>query len=136
MLPVLDGIDHIHVYVSDREKAAAWYARVMGFKVKKDLAFWAEDEKGPLTIEDTKARIHLALFSSDDFVPSTNVAFKTDGREFLAWKSHLEKEQILLRCTDHQISWSLYFNDLDKNMHEITTYQYNYVAAYLNKQQN
>jgi catechol 2,3-dioxygenase len=135
MLPVLDGIDHIHVYVSNREKAAAWYERVLGFKANKTLAVWAEDDQGPLTIEDTKAQIHLALFNSDDFIPSKNIAFKANGKEFLAWKAHLEKENALLRCTDHKIAWSIYFTDLDNNMHVITTYQYNYVAAYLNKHQ-
>ena len=50
MSPALDGIDHIHVYVSDREQAAAWYERVLGFTIIDKLAFWANDPRGPLTI--------------------------------------------------------------------------------------
>jgi catechol-2,3-dioxygenase len=129
MLPELDGIDHIHVYVSNREKAADWYEDVLGFRVSAPLAVWARNEQGPLTIEDQSGKIHLALFKSNDFIPSTAIAFKTNAIEFLKWKLHLEKENILIRCTDHKIAWSVYFNDLDGNMHEITTYEYDHVTS-------
>lgn len=128
MYPKLTGIDHIHVYVSDREAAAQWYQRVLGFKVVAAFAFWAENPQGPLTIEDADGRIHLALFQRDDFKPSTAVAFGADGEAFLQWKSHLEQLGVVLRCADHQAAWSLYFNDLDGNMNEITTYDYERVA--------
>ncbi|WIO73599.1 VOC family protein [Porticoccaceae bacterium LTM1] len=133
MFPELIGIDHIHVYVKDREKAAAWYKDVLGFVVNKELEVWAKDKHGPLTIEDPGGNIHLALFYVENHTPSTAIAFKADGKAFLEWKSYLEKAGILLRCADHQISWSLYFNDLDGNMHEITTYQYQYVSDSLSE---
>ncbi len=131
MLPELDGIDHIHVYVSNREKAAEWYKKVLGFQVNQTLAFWADNIHGPLTIEDPTGKIHLALFNCEDFTPSTAIAFKAGGKEFLEWKSILEKENILLRCTDHKVAWSVYFNDLDGNMHEITCYEHDYVTERL-----
>ena len=131
MLPELDGIDHVHVYVKDREQAAAWYEKVLGFKMSESLALWANDEQGPLTIEDPTGKIHLALFATDNLIPSTAIAFKSGGREFLQWKSYLEKENMLIRCADHDIAWSAYFNDLDGNMHEITTYEYDYVSSRL-----
>lgn len=133
MLPKLNGFDHIHMNVSDREIAANWYQRILGFRVVESLAFWANDDNGPLTIEDPTGKIHLALFKRDEFIPSTAVAFNAIGKEFIEWKSYLEKQKILLRCTDHKISWSLYFKDLDNNSHEITTYQYDYVSSYLNE---
>lgn len=132
MLPNLTGFDHIHVYVANREKAAAWYEKVLGFKINETLAVWAKDPHGPLTIEDPSGKIHFALFSTDNLIPSTAIALKTDGKDFLLWKTYLEEQKILLRCTDHKISWSLYFEDLDKNMHEITTYQHDYVSGHLN----
>jgi len=131
MFPKLDGIDHIHVYVSDREAAANWYEKYLGFKVNATFKFWAEDEHGPLTIEDPAGQIHLALFKTENLTPSTAIAFKTDGSGFLGWKSHLEEANLILRCSDHTKSWSLYFNDLDGNMHEITTYDHDFVSGQL-----
>jgi catechol 2,3-dioxygenase len=132
MPPKLDGFDHIHVYVPNRERAATWYKEVLGFTINRNLEIWAEDEHGPLTIEDSTGKIHLALFKVENHTPSTAIAFKASGQEFIEWKSHLEKENMLLRCADHKLSWSLYFNDLDKNMHEITTYQHDYVSEHMN----
>ena len=131
MFPKLDGIDHIHVYVSDRKKAAIWYEKYLGFKVNPTFKFWAENERGPLMIEDQGGKIHLALFNTENLIPTTAIAFKTDSSGFLAWKSHLEEADLLLRCSDHTKSWSLYFNDLDGNMHEITTYDYDDVSGQL-----
>ena len=131
MFPKLDGIDHIHVYVSDRKEAAIWYEKNLGFKMNPTDNFWAENEQSPLMIEDQEGKIHLALFKTENLIPSTAIAFKTDSSGFLAWKSHLEEADLLLRCSDHTNSWSLYFNDLDGNMHEITTYDYDYVSGQL-----
>jgi catechol 2,3-dioxygenase-like lactoylglutathione lyase family enzyme len=131
MLPKLEGFDHIHVYVPNRERAAAWYEEMLDFTINKDLEIWAKNKHGPLTIEAPTGRIHLALFAVDNHIPSTAIAFKSSGQEFLAWKSYLEKQNMLLRCTNHKAAWSLYFNDLDKNMHEITTYQHDYVSEHL-----
>ncbi len=131
MLPKLKGFDHVHVYVSNREEAADWYQRILGFKVVESLAFWADEDNGPLTIEDPTGKIHITLFNSDNFTPSTGIAFGADGQEFFEWKSYLEKQNILLRCTDHKVAWSVYFKDLDGNTHEITTYQYDYVSKQL-----
>jgi predicted lactoylglutathione lyase len=114
----------VHVYVHDREQAAAWYQELLGFWVNQAFEFWAEDANGPLTIEDASGTIHPALFARSVFEPSTALAFNTSGTDFLKWKTYLEGKQLLKRCCDHDASWSLYFHDLDNNMHEITSYDY------------
>lgn len=131
MLPKLNGFDHIHLYVANREAAADWYQRVMGFKITEMLAFWAENPNGPLTIEDASGTIHLALFQRDDFTPGSAIAFGADGQSFLQWKAYFERQNIVVRCSDHKISWSLYFKDLDGNSSEITTYDHAVVAEQL-----
>lgn len=131
MPPKLHRLDHVHVYVRDREKAAAWYQKVLGFTITQEYAFWAEDQQGPLTIEDSSGAIHLALFQREESKPGTSIAFGTDAAEFLAWKKYLESQQLLVRCSDHDAAWSLYFHDLDKNMHEITTYDHQQVREVL-----
>lgn len=131
MAPKLEGIDHIHVYVPNREEAAEWYKNVLGFTIVPSLTFWADNDKGPLTIEGPGGAIHLALFQSEDFTPSTAIAFGAGGREFLEWKVYLEERNLVSRCTDHKVAWSLYFNDPYGNSHEITTFQYDYVSRRL-----
>ena len=131
MIPKLNGIDHVHLSVKNREVAAVWYEKVLGFKIIGDMKFWADSEYGPLNIEDASGKIHIALFNSKNFSPTAAIAFKATGKEFIEWKNHLEKEGILQRYSDFDIAWSLYFNDLDGNTHEITTFDHTYVAGIL-----
>lgn len=126
----LSGIDHIHVYVPDREAAAAWFHELFGFEVVESLRVWAVDG-GPLTIGDAGDRIHLALFERAEGPPSTAIAFGADASNFLAWKQRLEQRGLLARCTDHALAWSLYFHDPYGNMYEITTYEHDIVSQAL-----
>lgn len=130
MTPTLTGIDHIHVYVSDREAAEAWYGKVLNFKRVAALMQWAVDG-GPLTLENPEHTIHLALFERDKQSGATTTAFGASGEQFLAWKTHLETMNIKLRISDHTLAFSLYFYDPDQNMYEITTYEHEYVVARL-----
>jgi catechol 2,3-dioxygenase len=127
MTPSLNGIDHFHLYVKDKVKSVKWYQEYLGFKVVTALEFW-NDEKGPLTIED-ESGIHLALFTRTNQAPSTSIAFKTTGEDFLLWQKHLEQKGLSLRIADHQASWSIYFKDPDENMHEITSYEHDWITA-------
>jgi catechol 2,3-dioxygenase-like lactoylglutathione lyase family enzyme len=129
MIPTLTGIDHVHVYVTDRQAAEDWYRDVMGFERVEALMSWAT-EQGPLTLEDPSGTVHLALFESDQG-PDTTIAFGANGDEFLAWKAHLEANGLDLRVADHDLAFSLYFRDPDGNMHEITTYQHEFVRGHL-----
>ncbi|MDX1517048.1 MAG: VOC family protein [Woeseiaceae bacterium] len=127
MTPTLNGIDHVHINVSDRTAAEAWYQSVLGFSRVVALLEFAEGA-GPLTVADADGRIHLALFESDDGPRTSAIAFGSDGAGFLQWKSHLEAHGLELRIADHRLSYSLYFTDPWGNYHEITTYEHQYVA--------
>lgn len=129
MPPKLRGIDHVHVYVTDRSEAAAWYGTVLGLKPVEVLMAWAADQ-GPLTLADAGGTVHLALFESDN-PPNSTVAFGAGGADFMSWKAHLESHSLELRLADHKLSWSLYFSDPFGNYHEITTWDYDLVAKRL-----
>lgn len=131
MPPKLSGIDHIHLYVPNREEAAEWYKNTLGFTIVESLRFWAENDQGPLTIADPTGKIHLALFQRQEYTPLTAIAFGADGKDFLQWKTYLEEQDLLDRLADHKVAWSLYFKDPYGNSHEITTYQHDYVASQL-----
>jgi len=128
---MLNGIDHVHVYVTDREAAVAWYRKILGFEPLEKFSSWAT-ETGPLTLEDPSGTVHLALFESDKSATST-IAFGASGEEFLAWKSYLEAQLPELRMADHKLAWSMYFHDPFGNYHEITTYEHELVRAALTR---
>ncbi|MBT8142685.1 MAG: VOC family protein [Gammaproteobacteria bacterium] len=126
MIPVLNKIDHVHIYVPERDVAAEWYKQNLGFSIIKEFEFWAEHPGGPLTI--SHGEVHLALFKRDR-ESKTEVAFGVSGEDFLQWKTHLEKLEILDRCNDHGKAWSLYFRDPYENHFEITTYDHDFIVS-------
>lgn len=122
MVPGLSGgIDHVHVYVADRRQSAAWYDAVLGLRPAARFARWAEDPAGPLLVENAAGTIHLALFESDRRAP-IEIAFGATAVEFRAWQRHLEGRAIPLRMGDHGAALSIYVEDPDGNVLEITTY--------------
>ena len=130
MKPKLQGIDHIHLYVNNKQQAVNWYSDILGFRIHEPLKLW-DIGAGPLTIEDESGTIHLALFERDEYSKLTSLAFKTDGQGFIAWKDYLEAQSIQLRIADHQVTWSMYFNDPFGHSHEITTNEYDAVRLIL-----
>lgn len=127
MTPKLTGFDHAHVYVGSWKEAEQWYGRVLGLTRVEALMEWAV-ENGPLTVENPQSTIHLALFEREDRPSTSSFAFGASGKEFLAWKSHLEGQDLELRLADHHLAYSLYFSDPWGNNHEITTYDRDLVA--------
>lgn len=119
--PPLKGVDHIHVFVSDRAAAVVWYGAVLGMRVVAELESWAADG-GPLTIGDVDGSVHLALFERPAEKCRSTVALSVSAQGFLAWQHHLEAVlQRPIEAVDHQLSWSLYFSDPDGNPFEITS---------------
>lgn len=133
MVPDLTGIDHVHVFVADRVAAEDWYRRVLGLGRVSALQSWAADG-GPLTIADAAGRIHLALFERPRQDCRSVVALGSSGAGFLLWLRHLETALgRKLQPIDHDLSWSLYFEDPDGNPFEITSYEHAQVTAALSE---
>jgi catechol 2,3-dioxygenase-like lactoylglutathione lyase family enzyme len=131
MAPKLTGIDHVHVFVTDRVAAEDWYRRVLGLVRAPALEAWAAGG-GPLTIADESGCVHLALFERPHQNCRSVVALGTSGAEFLSWLKVLEsalgrKHEPI----DHEFSWSLYFEDPDGNPFEITSYEHSAIKAAL-----
>ncbi|MBE0458553.1 VOC family protein [Pseudoalteromonas sp. KG3] len=125
-LPSLSGVDHCHLNVANLEQAVSWYKTVLGFDIVPELAFWDEG-KGPLTLEDAQATIRLALFEAEG--KSKGIAFAASGEQFIAWLKHLHALNIKTVIADHQVTYSVYFQDLSGNSHEITSHDHVYIAA-------
>ena len=130
MIPAFDRIDHIHVYVTNRNKAEQWYADVMGFQRVPALEEWADG--GPLTLANSSGTVHIALFEAAPQPCRSVVAVSVGAQEFVDWRRHLvDKLKRPVEPEDHQLAWSLYFADPDGNPWEITTYQHAVVATLL-----
>ncbi|MEM9057007.1 MAG: VOC family protein [Pseudomonadota bacterium] len=123
MSPVLSRIDHAHLYVASRDEAACWYASTLDLKPVKAFAPWAATPAGPLVIANAEGSVHLALFQNKG--PRCRaLAFGASAADFLAWHQRLTAAGIAVRLADHELAWSLYFDDPDGNSHEITTYEH------------
>jgi catechol 2,3-dioxygenase-like lactoylglutathione lyase family enzyme len=137
----VEQLDHVHVYVSDRAKAAEWYERVLGLTVVEKTKVWAEDPDGPLSISSDGGNTELALFQRPTDVPPAKrqtIAFRVDAAGFRAFLSRLDEHPVFdlegrqvtaQDISDHQLSFSLYFCDPDGNSYEITTYDYAEIAT-------
>ena len=124
MTPAIDRIDHVHVFVANRERSERWYREVLGLSRLAALEFWAPDG-GPLTLANESGTVHLALFERPPQLCRSVVALGVDADAFVRWRTHLGR--VLGRqpdLQDHRVSWSIYFTDPDGNPFEITSYDY------------
>jgi catechol-2,3-dioxygenase len=129
MPPVLERVDHIHVFVADRKAGEHWYAEVLGLRRVPELAFWAVDG-GPLTLTNEAGTIHLALFEKPAQPCRATIALAVDAQGFMAWLRHLSSVfDRALQAVDHQVAWSMYFADPDGNPYEIICHEHEAIAA-------
>ena len=130
----VDGLDHVHVRVSDRETAAAWFARVLGLRVAEQFRPWADDPRGPLFLENATGMSCLALFQGKRGSGGDHTtAFRTDAGGFARFVARLAEDDIKatngnrLTCdavVDHEAALSIYFRDRDDNRFELTNYDH------------
>lgn len=120
-------LDHVHVLVSDRELAAAWYELHLGLQRRE----CSEDPYGPLVLSGDAGGTSLALFTSKVRPdPSRVVAFAVSAEEFLAFAVDLEVQPLhgpggerltAESVVDHGDVLSFYFCDPDGNGFEVLT---------------
>lgn len=133
----IKDIDHIEMFVSDREKAASWYGKIFGLKPIKELEIWSKI--GPLFIGTEDRSVTLAIMNGkkDNDGSINRMAFRTTGEKFINFlnrvdemglfflKEKVTKEQVV----DHDLSYSIYFDDPDGNKLELTCYDHDYLKT-------
>ena len=139
----IDAVDHIELYVKDQTKSVKWYDKIFGFKVIKELEFWSENEDGPLFVGNKENSIKLALFKGTRTNNGSirRIAFRISGTGFLLFLDCLKDFPIFSfgkkitkdNVVDHEISYSIYFNDLDGNKLELTSYDYDLLHRHFSK---
>jgi catechol 2,3-dioxygenase-like lactoylglutathione lyase family enzyme len=130
--PLSFTLDHVELFVPDREQAADWYAKVFGCQRIAGTESWAQHPQGPLMLTPDGGRTKLALFTGEP--PGSRptagfhrVAFRLGGEEWLAFVARvnelgLAEGRNVPRVTDHTIAWSVYFSDPFGHNLEVTTY--------------
>ena len=127
------SLDHVHVYVKDRYRAAKWFEELLGFQILKDYEAWAANE-GPLSLSSDGGHTKIALFTAFDKKPNTNyaLAFKLNRDDFnqflersISMKVKNYQGELLSAkdIIDHQLAHSIYFQDPDGNHYEVTCYE-------------
>ena len=122
-------IDHVELFVHDRQVAAAWYESVLGLVPVPEAARWAEDPEGPLMISPDHGKTMLALFQGtpQGKQPTAGfhrVAFRVDAKGFLTFLDRIKEMKIgPSRIRDHDQAISIYFDDPYGHHLEVTTYE-------------
>jgi len=133
----IEDIDHIEMFVSDREKAAKWYEKIFGLKPIKKLETWSKI--GPFFIGTEDRSVTLAIMNGkkENNGSINRMAFRTAGEKFVDFLNRVDdlnlfflqekvtKEQVV----DHDLSYSIYFDDPDGNKLELTSYDYDYLKS-------
>ena len=122
------GLDHVAIAVSDLARSQLFYERVLGLERQ-------HEEWGDTPIVLAAEGTGLALFhrdvhpspTPDDVEPPAvrilHIAFRVDREGFQEARTALEQEGVESRFSDHGISHSVYFDDPDGHVIELTTYQ-------------
>jgi len=123
----LEGIDHVALAVRDVDRAARFYIELLGFEPRHE-GMWSGVPKFV-----GKGRTALALFpaqekalppaSRGERIGMLHLAFRASRSQFAAAQADLETRGISFHFQDHEISHSIYFQDVDGNELEITTYE-------------
>ena len=133
----IQGVDHIEMFVSDRAEAARWYEKIFGFGPIQELDEWSKI--GPLFVGNREKTAVLAMMdgTKDNDGSINRVAFRTSGVGFVDFVKRLNdmdlfclKEKVTkASVVDHDLAYSLYFDDPDGNKLELTSYDHDYVKV-------
>jgi catechol 2,3-dioxygenase-like lactoylglutathione lyase family enzyme len=135
-------LDHVHIRVPDRTKAAAWYAEHLGFEPVEKYDFWAKGfEGGPLQISADGGATTLALFETSEGHPmvaqETGVAFSVDAETFISFtrslpgeiNSPLGRPLVANDVIDFDMCWAFDLADPWGNQYELNCYDYDRIKT-------
>jgi len=86
----IEDIDHIEMFVSDREKASKWYEEIFGLKPIKELEMWSKI--GPLFIGNKDRSVTLAIMNGkkENDGSINRMAFRTTGEKFVEFLNRVD----------------------------------------------
>lgn len=119
-IPSKTSIGHVHLKVTDMEKALAFYRDLLGF----ELMQWYGDSAAFLSAGGYHHHIGLNTWHSKDTAPApvraaglyhTAIVYPTRKDLAVAVKRLIDAKYPLTGASDHGVSEAIYLNDPDKN---------------------
>jgi catechol-2,3-dioxygenase len=120
-MPVhVQGLDHVALAVADQHSSESWYRDVLGLE-REHAAAWGDT---PIALMAHGSGLALFKEAPDDdpSVGLRHIAFRVDRENFEIAQEHLRARGIAFEFQDHDVSQSIYFEDPDGLLLELTTY--------------
>ena len=119
----IEAIDHVAINVTNLERSAHWYARVLGFEiVHKWTTTWMVG-RGKMRIGLFYRPQATSVGDLDNKLVITHFAFLTDAGGFERAQEELKKLEVPFESPeDTGIAFSLFFKDPDGYDLELITY--------------
>ena len=131
MKPKLLNIDHIHVFVSDRQEALDWYNNIFGLQPSEKII--SLPQSGPIIIRNDEDSINIAIFKGEPQGNRSVIAFSVTGEEFINFYNTIRHSlNDNLKAVDHSSQFSIYFEDPYGNPYEVTSYDYEMLYNHYN----
>jgi catechol-2,3-dioxygenase len=121
----LQRLDHVALNVSDRRRSVAWYRDVLGLESSGEPT----RDDWPLFMGELGACVALFQAQSGtvgragESVGLRHVAFMVGKEDLERAQARLRESAVEYRFEDHGNAHSVYFQDPDGNVLELTTYE-------------
>lgn len=129
----VEGVDHVHITVRDRDEAAAWYHRILGLISPPEYSARASDPRGPKMLTTPDGTRCLALYAGESGSGMrATICFRISAAGFASFLDRLDELDLDDRrggklrresVVDHGDALSVYFTDPDRNSIELTTHK-------------
>lgn len=118
----INFLDHVAIRVNNIEATAQWYEEVLGLKRLETETYW-----GPFPIMVQAGKSGIAIFPKkegdvlEQVTSRMHIAFNVDKESFRAFQHTFEQKGIEFSFEDHHWFHSIYINDPDGYVVELTT---------------
>ena len=120
------GLDHVAIAVDDVERSRAFYEEVLGFErgyEEWDVPVFMDAGGSGLALFPKESHPSRGPEDAEPGIRILHIAFRVDREGFAEARDALAQKGFEARFSDHDISHSLYFEDPDGHVIELTTYE-------------